>query len=122
MTIEPGKPFDVEDEVGGIGFHGTISLLLSTRAMLFVCQYSTLGELLTAEEIREIVAYMKANRESADPFDMAVNGETLADARKGAEIVEPYIEAGATWWIEYEASRETFEEYRERIRGGPPRS
>jgi len=33
---------------------------------------------------------------------------------KGAEIVQPYMEAGATWWVEYEASREGFEEYRER--------
>jgi alkanesulfonate monooxygenase SsuD/methylene tetrahydromethanopterin reductase-like flavin-dependent oxidoreductase (luciferase family) len=79
------------------------------------------GELLTAEEIREIVAYLKAQRESVDPFDVAVNGETPADARKGAEIVEPYIEAGATWWIEFEDPYQTFEGYRERIRGGPPR-
>jgi alkanesulfonate monooxygenase SsuD/methylene tetrahydromethanopterin reductase-like flavin-dependent oxidoreductase (luciferase family) len=79
------------------------------------------GELLTTEEVREIVAYVKDNREGNEPFDVAVNGETPAVARKGAEIVEPYMGAGATWWVEYEGSRETFGEYRERIRGGPPR-
>jgi alkanesulfonate monooxygenase SsuD/methylene tetrahydromethanopterin reductase-like flavin-dependent oxidoreductase (luciferase family) len=78
------------------------------------------GELLTPGEISEIVAYLKANREGNDPFDIAVNGETPADSRKGAEIVRPYYEAGATWWVEYEASRQSFEEYRERIRQGPP--
>jgi alkanesulfonate monooxygenase SsuD/methylene tetrahydromethanopterin reductase-like flavin-dependent oxidoreductase (luciferase family) len=79
------------------------------------------GELLTPEEISEIVAYLKANREGNGPFDIAVNGETPADPRKGAEIVRPYYEAGATWWVEYEASRQSFEEYRKRIRQGPPR-
>jgi alkanesulfonate monooxygenase SsuD/methylene tetrahydromethanopterin reductase-like flavin-dependent oxidoreductase (luciferase family) len=79
------------------------------------------GELLTSEEISEIVAYLKANREGNGPFDIAINGETPADPRKGAEIVRPYYEAGATWWVEYEASRQSFEEYRERIRQGPPR-
>jgi hypothetical protein len=55
------------------------------------------------------------------PFDIAVNGETPADRGEGAEIVRPYYETGATWWVEYEGSRQSFEEYRERIRQGPPR-
>ncbi len=80
------------------------------------------GELLTPEEIREIVAYINTYRESADPFDIGVNGETPVDPLKGAEIVQPYREAGATWWVEFEASRQSFEEYRERIRQGPSRT
>jgi alkanesulfonate monooxygenase SsuD/methylene tetrahydromethanopterin reductase-like flavin-dependent oxidoreductase (luciferase family) len=80
------------------------------------------NELLTPQEIREIVAYVKAHRNGSEPFDIAVNGETSSDLKKGAEIVQPYIEAGATWWVEYEASREGFEDYRERIRNGPPRT
>jgi alkanesulfonate monooxygenase SsuD/methylene tetrahydromethanopterin reductase-like flavin-dependent oxidoreductase (luciferase family) len=79
-------------------------------------------ELLTPAEVREIVAYLRTHREGSDPFDVAVNGETPADPHQGAEIVQPYIEAGATWWVEYEASRESFEEYRQRIRQGPPRA
>ena len=79
------------------------------------------GELLKPEEIREIVAYVKANRESTEPFDVAVNGETPADRGKAAEIVEQYGEAGVTWWVELEAEGESLEGYRERIRKGPPR-
>jgi hypothetical protein len=79
------------------------------------------GELLTPGEVEEIAAYIKAHRMVSDPFDIAVNGETPADARKGAVIVQPYEEAGATWWIEFEASRASFDEYRERIWQGPPR-
>ena len=80
------------------------------------------GELLTPEDIREIVAYVKTHRVQSDPFDVAVNGETPADPEKGAEIVQPYIEAGATWWVELiGAYRGSFEEMRERIQNGPPR-
>src|SRR6266566_128959 len=77
------------------------------------------GELLTPEEIREIVAYVNAHREATDPFDVAVNGETPADPHKRAEMMQRYSEAGATWWVELEAQGESFEEYRERIRRGP---
>lgn len=55
------------------------------------------NELLTPAEIREIVVYLHAHRASAAPFDVAVNGETPADPREGAEIVQPYQEAGAIW-------------------------
>jgi len=79
------------------------------------------NELLTPGEVREIVAYINAHRETADPFDIAASGETPADAHKGDAIVQPYQEAGATWWIELEDSRGSFEAYRERIRRGPPR-
>lgn len=78
------------------------------------------GKLLTPEEIREIVTYVNTYRETADPFDVAVNGELPADPRKRAEMIQRYSEAGATWWIELEAPGQSFEDYRERIRQGPP--
>jgi alkanesulfonate monooxygenase SsuD/methylene tetrahydromethanopterin reductase-like flavin-dependent oxidoreductase (luciferase family) len=81
----------------------------------------TTGELLQPDEIREIVAYVARHRTATDPFDVALNGETPADPAAGAEIVEPYRDAGATWWVEYEASRGSFDDYRRRIRRGPPR-
>ena len=76
------------------------------------------GEPLTATEVREIVAYVDTYREKTDPFEVAVSGETPANPQNGAEIVQPYHEAGATWWIE---ARESFEELRARIRQGPPK-
>ncbi len=77
------------------------------------------GEFLTAEEIREIVNYMNTYRDVAHPFDVAVSGELPTDLNQRAEIIQRYSEAGATWWIEVEASGESFEAYRERIRRGP---
>ena len=73
---------------------------------------------LTATEVREIVTYVNTYREKTDPFEVTVSGETPTNPLKGAEIVQPYHEAGATWWIE---ARESFEELRARIRQGPPK-
>jgi len=79
------------------------------------------NELLTPGEIREIVAFVNSSREGDSPFDVAMNGETPSDPHRGAAIVLPYREAGTTWWVEYAASRSSYEAYRERIRQGPPR-
>ena len=79
------------------------------------------GELLTIEELKAIVNYLKAHRQSSQPFDIAINLETPSDPYQAAEIVKPYLEAGATWTIEYEGSRNSLAGYRERIRSGPPR-
>lgn len=79
------------------------------------------NERLKVEEVREAVAYMQSYRESTEPFDVGVNGEVPGDAGKAAEIIQAYQEAGATWWIDLEGEGESFEEYRARIRRGPPR-
>jgi alkanesulfonate monooxygenase SsuD/methylene tetrahydromethanopterin reductase-like flavin-dependent oxidoreductase (luciferase family) len=81
----------------------------------------TTGQLLTPDEIREIAAFVRANRDDpAAPFDITVNGETVGDTPTDRDHVRPYADAGATWWIEYEASRPDLAAYRERIRRGPP--
>jgi hypothetical protein len=77
------------------------------------------NQLLTPAEIGEVATYIRQHRERPEPFDIAVNGETPGDPRQGAELVRPYHEAGATWWIEL--ARETLAAYRHRIRQGPPR-
>jgi hypothetical protein len=79
------------------------------------------GERLTPRDVTEIATFLKPRCEHLDTFDIAVLGETPSNARTGAETVQPYGEAGATWWIEYEASRKGFEDYRARIRNGPPK-
>ena len=77
------------------------------------------GEELTPEELAEVVAYVKAHRERPDPFDVAFAGKTPADPKKGAEIVQPYIQAGMTWWLE--GIWGPLEKGRARIRQGPPK-
>ncbi len=53
-------------------------------------------------------------------FEVIMSGETPEDRHKGIEMVFFFREAGATWWVE-EGLGWSLEEFRERIRGGPPR-
>ncbi len=79
----------------------------------------TTNEFLTPREITEIVDYFKVHRKSTEPFDIALNVEIPSDPNKAVDVVQPYIEAGATWCVGL--SPNTVEQYRERIRPGPPK-
>jgi hypothetical protein len=72
------------------------------------------------EEIRTIKAYVDEHRQATTPFDILAGDSTLGKSRKRArEIVRPYIEAGATWWIEENWASEG--KLRAHVRQGPPR-
>ncbi len=78
-------------------------------------------EELTPEELKEIIAYVQQQRVRHAPFDVAVYGSTPSNRHKAAKIVQPWIEAGATWWREgLEDSRGTVKALRARIKSGPP--
>jgi alkanesulfonate monooxygenase SsuD/methylene tetrahydromethanopterin reductase-like flavin-dependent oxidoreductase (luciferase family) len=77
----------------------------------------------TAAELRERRISLEALRTSADPLDIITEGETPPDdAGRAAARVEPYAEAGATWWLEsmWDTGPRTYD-MRTRIRSGPPR-
>lgn len=75
---------------------------------------------LKPDEVRTIKAYVDEHREAATPFDILAGGSTLNKSRKRAkEMVRPYIEAGATWWVEEVWASE--EKLRAHVRQGPPR-
>jgi alkanesulfonate monooxygenase SsuD/methylene tetrahydromethanopterin reductase-like flavin-dependent oxidoreductase (luciferase family) len=89
---------------------------------------------LTPEEWRDIMGYIRQHRTSDAPFDFVHSGATPGDdPAKAAEIVQPYIEVGVTWWTEsvdpwrfglhWEAQipSESIRQMDERIRQGPPR-
>jgi alkanesulfonate monooxygenase SsuD/methylene tetrahydromethanopterin reductase-like flavin-dependent oxidoreductase (luciferase family) len=83
----------------------------------------------TAAALPEISRYVAANRppeNAGRPFDIVVEGVTPGDdPQAAAEILRPWQEAGATWWIEalWSAGEQenAVERIRERIRQGPPR-
>ncbi len=78
---------------------------------------------LMPEELREIVAYVQAHRSRRDRFEVAVYGFTPSNAERAAKLVQPWIEAGATWWREGIGDwRGSLKTVRARIRSGPPRS
>ena len=79
-------------------------------------------DVLTTAHLRTLLEYIGKHRKAAGPFDVIVGGSTLGDPERGAEVVGPWVEAGATWWSEdINGWRGSLEEMRERIRQGPPR-
>jgi alkanesulfonate monooxygenase SsuD/methylene tetrahydromethanopterin reductase-like flavin-dependent oxidoreductase (luciferase family) len=78
---------------------------------------------LTPTHLRTIQEYIGRYRRTESPFDVVVGGSTPSDREKGAEIVDPWIRAGATWWSEdINGWRGSLDEMKERIKQGPPRT
>ena len=78
---------------------------------------------LQPSDIQHIIAYIKENRTSEEPFDIVKIGSTPGDnPTKGHKIVTPFASAGATWWLEsLFTKRNSLEAMRQRIRQGPPK-
>lgn len=87
---------------------------------LYIGSLKADGEPLTPADLREVVAYARAQRpDNAAPFDVVFAGES--EGASAADLVRPYAEAGATWWLEgVWVERGTPEQLRARIRQGPP--
>lgn len=89
------------------------------------------GESLTVDEVRDIVAFIHAERTQQAPYAMVISGHTAGqDATSDRAHVARFEEAGATWWLE-DVSPWPFgwnwqgpwpvEAMRARINAGPPR-
>jgi hypothetical protein len=80
-------------------------------------------------DIREMKAYIDAQRVEKTPFDIVVEGKTPGNNRKRASaIVRRWEDAGATWWLEADWSltdtmwkASTQKRILARILQGPPR-
>jgi len=82
---------------------------------------------ITLNGLREMKAFIAANRAETTTFDIVIEGETPGDdTERAGAIVRPWIEAGATWWIEarWEVARNAdgLQTVRQRIQQGPPRA
>jgi hypothetical protein len=77
-------------------------------------------EELQPADVHAMKAYVDANRTPSAPFDVVVEGKTTGlEAAQARDKVLPWVEAGATWWIEG-LWGETEEQVSARIRQGPP--
>jgi hypothetical protein len=77
------------------------------------------------EELRQAQAAIQARRAAGSPYDIILDGETPGDApEKARDILKPWVDAGATWWIESRwglpRTPEGEAEVRKRIQQGPP--
>lgn len=78
---------------------------------------------VTADELRDMLRYIKQFRASDAPFDIAIWHCTGGTDRAAESVrVEEFANAGATWWQEDCSPRRwSLQDSRERIRRGPPK-
>lgn len=80
----------------------------------------------TPKDIKAIKEYIESNRSDSTSFDIIMEGETSGDNSESEnEILQEWIDAGITWWIESAWSAPNqpvrMSYTRERIQKGPPR-
>jgi alkanesulfonate monooxygenase SsuD/methylene tetrahydromethanopterin reductase-like flavin-dependent oxidoreductase (luciferase family) len=78
----------------------------------------------SVDEIRAIHDWVARERtpRGAEPFDVVVQGSTSGyDAARAAAEVRPYLDSGATWWVDGDWDHPTVESVRRRAEAGPPR-
>ncbi len=78
---------------------------------------------ITPADIAAMKAYVTERRTETTPYDIVWEGKTPGDdPAAAAAMVQPYVAAGITWWMEamWDAMRDPTP-VRARIRQGPPR-
>ena len=80
------------------------------------------GELPSPQDLIEIQVYIGAHRTAQTPFDVVLNGYSDDDPAEAGAFIQPYRDAGLTWWLERvdPTRRFSIEEARRRIACGPP--
>jgi alkanesulfonate monooxygenase SsuD/methylene tetrahydromethanopterin reductase-like flavin-dependent oxidoreductase (luciferase family) len=77
--------------------------------------------LLEPDELRQLLAVVRASRDPAAPFEVMLGGTTPDDPAAARAVIEPLAEAGLTWWSESVDPRQTdLDTFRRRVRKGPP--
>ena len=78
------------------------------------------GSPMTPRQLGEVLEYMRPFLPGDRSFDVVVSGRTPPDG--GSGIVKPFLDVGATWWLEaISFERGSLGEMRDRIGAGPPR-
>ena len=75
---------------------------------------------LTPEAVAEMAAFIQEKKPN-EPFDIVVEGETSGDKpEEAADVVRPFAQAGATWWLEACWQVPRTQLVADRVRQGPP--
>jgi len=81
-------------------------------------------EEVTPADIREMRKFVSEKRvvkgNMRRDFDIVKDGTTSLDRTKARETVQPFADAGATWWMESMWGYQGLLEVRKRARAGPP--
>ena len=77
---------------------------------------------LTPDDVRDMAAFVAANRAETTPYDIVVEGATPGKKpKKAADTVRGWASAGATWWIEALWNAPDAAAVHQRVEQGPPR-
>lgn len=76
-------------------------------------------EEITPEHIHDIKEYIKKNRDANNHYDIIIEGKTPGDNFEA--IIEPYVNAGVTWWIESDWITKDISNLHKRVEQGPPK-
>ncbi len=117
--------------VGGIWPHKRPQARMAQWDGMFPLFFSAQTAAEALGQFKECVATVQAMRTNSNPFDIIALGATpLGQPVESAQILQPYADAGATWWLESIAplrmgrpGDETWslEQLLARVRQGPPR-
>lgn len=80
---------------------------------------------MTAQNVREMKAYIDERRTDTGPYDIVLEGKIPEDRKQAVDMIGPYAEAGATWWLDstwsvFYQNPGHIEPLREAILQGPP--
>jgi alkanesulfonate monooxygenase SsuD/methylene tetrahydromethanopterin reductase-like flavin-dependent oxidoreductase (luciferase family) len=76
----------------------------------------------TPDDIRNIKQYVEKHRKKKTPFEIITGVPTPGKNRKkAAAMVQPFLQAGATWWLDALWSAKDKQVVLTRIKQGPPR-
>lgn len=80
----------------------------------------TPADVMPPEQLQEVRDYVVKHRGAKKPFDIIFGGTSSGKNKKKAiQQVKPYLDAGATWWIESTWSFDS-KKVIERMKQGPP--
>ncbi len=75
------------------------------------------------EQVREVIEFTSALRDSDEPFDVVVSGISYGlDKNEAHGRLQSYQDVGTTWWLEWLDCGKpgTLEQVREQLQAGPP--
>ncbi|MFW9810616.1 MAG: LLM class flavin-dependent oxidoreductase [Candidatus Thorarchaeota archaeon] len=80
-------------------------------------------EPVTPKLLQDVLKIIRTERGTLKDYDVVVCGETTGtDSKQDSSVIEPWIQTGATWFLEdINGMRAEFEDLRKRIRAGPPK-
>ena len=75
---------------------------------------------ITPADVREMLTYIHQFRTATTPFDIVLRGATPSHPARATSVLNEYVQAGVTWWLEGFGPNDSTAQLSTRIRKGPP--